>query len=128
MTRALEIFAIIQFAMIGLSHVFHHRAWAEFYIRLRRPGYAGVFVQGFLLLAFCSMILAFHRVWSETPLVLTIIGLVYLAKAAQCFMLPAVALRSLNRVTLERSRMFIGVGTMFLCVAGAISVVLVRAG
>jgi hypothetical protein len=128
MTRALETFAVIQFTMIGLSHVIHHRAWAGFFMRLRGPGYAGVFVHGFLLLGFTSMILAFHHVWSGAPLVLTIVGVLYLAKTVQCFMLPAVSLRSLNRVTLERSRVLIGVGVMFLTFAAATVAALARGG
>jgi hypothetical protein len=60
--------------------------------------------------------------------VLTIIGVLYLAKAAQCFILPALSLRSLNRVTLERSRVFIGVGVVFLLIAGVTTVAVIRAG
>ena len=126
MTRAVEIFAVIQFTIIGLSYIIHHRAWVGFFTQLRGPGYAGVFVHGFLLLGFASMILAFHRVWSGAPLVLTIVGVLYLAKTAQCFLLPEVSLRSLNRATLERSRALIGVGVMFLAIAGAMVVALMR--
>lgn len=52
-------------------------------------------------------------------MVLSIVGVLYLVKAFQCFVLPGLSLRSLQRVTLERSRMFIGAGVMFLFVAGA---------
>ena len=126
MTRALEIFAVIQLSLVGLSHVFHHRAWAEFFIRLRRPAYAGVFVHGFLSLGFGAMILAFHHVWSGMPLVLTIVGVLYLMKTVQCFLLPEVSVRSLDRVTLERSRVFIGVGVVFLLIAMTTTIGLVR--
>ena len=126
MTRALEIFAVIQLTVVGLSHVVQHRAWAEFFIRLRRLGYGGVFVHGFLSLGFGAMILAFHRVWSGMPLVLTIVGMLYLMKTVQCFLLPAVSLRSLDRVTMERSRVFIGVGVVFLLIATATTIGLVR--
>ena len=126
MTRALEIFAVIQLTLVGLSHVFHHRAWAKFFIELRALRYSGVFLHGFLSLAFGAMILAFHHVWSGMPLVLTIVGVLYLMKTAQCFLLPAVSLRSLDRVTLERSRVFIGVGVLFLAIALATTIDLVR--
>jgi len=126
MTRALEIFAVIQLTVVGLSHVVQHRAWAEFFIRLRRLGYGGVFVHGFLSLGFGAMILAFHRVWSGMPLVLTIVGILYLMKTVQCFLLPAVSKRSLDRVTMERSRVFIGVGVVFLLIATATTIGLVR--
>jgi hypothetical protein len=126
MTRALEFFAVIQLALVGLSHVIHHRAWAEFFIRLRALGYGGVFVHGFLSLGFGSMILALHREWTGIPLVLTITGVLYLLKTVQCFMLPEVSLRSLNRVTLERSRVFIGVGVVFLAIALVTTIELAR--
>ena len=117
--RAVEIFAVIHLGLMGLSHVVNHRGWAEFFIRLRGRGYAGVFVHGFLALSFGAVIVALHRVWSGRPMVLSIVGVLYLVKAFQCFVLPGLSLRSLQRVTLERSRMFIVAGVMFLLVAGA---------
>ena len=123
--RALEIFAVIHLGLMGLSHIVQHRAWAEFFILLRGKGYAGVFVHGFLSLGFGAMILGFHRVWSGIPMVLTIVGVLYLVKSLQCFLLPEVSMRSLNRVTLDGSRMFVGAGVMFLVVAGTVVVGLV---
>ena len=103
MEHALEIFAIIHLGLMGLSHVVRHRAWAEFFILLRGRGYAGVFVHGFLSLAFGSMILAFHRVWSGIPAVLSVLGVLYLLKTLQCFVFPEVSMLSLARVSTERS-------------------------
>jgi hypothetical protein len=125
--RGVEIFAVIHLGLMGVSHVVQHRAWAEFFILLRGKGYAGVFVHGFLSLGFAAMILGFHRVWSGIPMVLTILGVLYLVKSVQCFLLPEVSMRSLNRVTLERSRMFVGAGVMFLVVAGVVVIGLVSA-
>jgi hypothetical protein len=125
--RGVEIFAVIHLGLMGVSHVVQHRAWAEFFILLRGKGYAGVFVHGFLSLGFAAMILGFHRVWSGIPMVLTILGLLYLVKSVQCFLLPEVSMRSLNRVTLERSRVFVGAGVMFLVVAGVVVIGLVSA-
>jgi hypothetical protein len=65
-------------------------------------------------------------VWSGTPIVLTIVGVLYLMKTVQCFMSPNVSLRSLDRVTLERSRVFIGVGVFFLSIALVTTIALVR--
>ena len=125
MTRALEMFALIHLTLMGLSHVLHHRAWAEFFITLREMGYGGVFVHGFLSLGFGSMILAFHRVWSGEPMALTILGVLYVVKTVQCFLLPEVSMRSLNRVTLEGARVFVGAGVMLLFFAGVAGVALV---
>ena len=126
MERALEIFMVIQLTIIGLSHIFHHRAWAEFFIWLRAKGHAGAFANGFLSLMAGSMILGFHRVWSGIPLVLTIFGLLNVLKAAQCFLLPELSMRSMGRVSLERSREFVAAGVVSLVLAGVVAYGLVR--
>ena len=125
--RAVEIFAVIHLGLMGISHVVQHRAWAEFFILLRGKGHAGVFVHGFLSLGFAAMILGFHRVWSGVPAVLSVVGVLYLGKSLQCFLLPEVSMRSLNRVTLDGSRVFVGAGVMFLVIAGVVVVGLVTA-
>ena len=48
MERAIEIFAAINFLILGLSHVFQPRVWAEFFVRLRDWGRPGAFANGFL--------------------------------------------------------------------------------
>jgi len=126
--RGLEIFAVIHLGLMGLSHVLQHRAWAEFFILLRGKGYAGAFVHGFLSLGFGAMIIGFHRVWWGLPMVLTIVGVLYLLKTAQVFLMPAVSMRSLNRVSMEGSRVFIGAGVMFLIVASLMLLSLARNG
>ena len=126
MERALEIFAVVQLTVIGVSHIVHHRAWAEFFIWLRAKGEPAAFANGFLSLTMGSMILAFHRVWSGLPLVLTIFGVLNLIKAAQCFLLPDLSMRMMNRVSLERSREFVSAGVVALAVAAVTAYSLVR--
>jgi len=126
--RALEIFTMIHLGLMGLSHVIQHRAWAEFFIVLRGRGKAGVFIHGFLSLGFGAMILGFHRVWWGLPMVLSVLGVLYLLKSAQCFLWPAVSLRSLERVSVERSWVFIVPGVMFLLVAGVTALGFARNG
>ena len=118
MERALEIFAVVQLTVIGLSHIVFHRAWAEFFIWLTAKGRVGAFANGFMSLALGSMVVAFHQVWSGLPMVLTIMGVLSLVKAAQCFLLPDLALRSMARVSLARSRGFVVAGVIALAIAG----------
>jgi hypothetical protein len=120
--RGLEIFAIIHLGLMGLSHVLQHRAWAEFFVWLRERGEPGVFVHGFLSLAFGAMIVAFHPVWTGLPMVLSVVGVLYLVKAVQCFLFPAVSMRSLGRVSVERSRVFIAPGVVFLGIAAVVAI------
>ena len=126
MERAIEILAFIQLTVIGLSHIICHRAWAEFFIWLRGKGVIGAFANGFLSLAAGSLIFAFHRVWSGIPLVLTVFGLLNILKGANCFLLPDLALRSMGRVSLEKSREFVAAGVISLVIAAVVGYGLVR--
>ena len=123
MERAIEIFAIIQFVVIGLSHIVQHRAWAEFFIRLRGLGLPGAFMNGFLGLSFGSIVVAFHNVWSGPAMVLTIFGWLLLLKASISFVAPAVSMRAFERISLERSWVFIPPGVIFLLMAGVLGFV-----
>ena len=126
MEHALQIFVVVQLTVIGLSHIVHHRAWAEFFIWLRSKGSAGVFANGFLSLTAGSLIFSFHRVWSGIPLVLTVFALLNLLKAASCFLLPELAMRSMQRVSVERSREFVVAGVISLAIAAVVAFGLVR--
>jgi len=120
MERAIELFALLNFVVMGLSHVLRPRAWVDFFILLREKGYAGVFVHGFLSLGFGAMILAFHNVWSGLPAILTIVGVAYMVKALICFLLPEVALRSLQRVSHDRAWELVIAGVAYLAIGGLV--------
>lgn len=117
MEQAIEIFAAINFLIIGLSHVFQHRAWAEFFVHLQRQGRPGSFANGFLSLFTGSLIVAFHNVWSWPGLLLTVIGYGMLLKSAVVFIRPDLGLASMARVTPETSRKIMFPGVMFIAVA-----------
>jgi hypothetical protein len=124
--RAIELYAAIQFLVIGLSHVLQPRAWVEFFIALREKGRAGVFANGFLSLVFGSLVVAFHDVWTGWPLVLTLIGWAQVIKAGVAFVLPDVAMRSLQRVSHERAWEFQVPGALFLGLGGLMAYVALR--
>jgi len=126
MERALEIFAVVHLTVIGLSHIVFHRAWAEFFVWLTARGRSGAFANGFMSLAFGSMVVAFHQVWSGLAMVLTIVGVLSLVKAANCFLRPDLALRSMARATPERSREFIGAGVVALAIAAVTAAAVAR--
>ena len=62
MERAVEIYAIINLTVIGISHVVRPRVWIDFFIVLRERGEAGVFAVAFLNLIFGSIVVA----WPNT--------------------------------------------------------------
>ena len=126
MERAIEIFAGIQFLVIGLSHVLQPRVWVEFFTWLRGKGYAGVFVNGFLSLGFGSIIAAFHNVWTGLPMVLTLIGWAQVIKGLLSFVWPQLGMRGLQRVAPERAGEFRVGGVLFLALAVLMAYLVVR--
>jgi uncharacterized protein YjeT (DUF2065 family) len=115
--RAVEIFAAVQFLVIGLSHVLQPRVWVEFFTWLRAKGHAGVFVNGFLSLGFGSFIVAFHNVWTGLPVILTLVGWAQVVKGLLSFVVPRLGLRSLHRVSYERANEFVIGGVFFLALS-----------
>jgi hypothetical protein len=81
---------------------------------LRDRGKPGVLVNGMLSLSFGSIIVAFHNVWSGLAMVLTIVGWAHVAKSLVVLVAPGVGMRSLQRVSVERSRELIMAGAVFL--------------
>src|SRR5688572_26744649 len=117
MERATEIWAAVQFLVIGLSHIAQPRAWVEFFVWLRGKGHTGVFANGFLSLWFGSVIVAFHNVWEGLPTVLTVLGWAQVLKGMVSFVLPQVAIRSLARVSPERAWEFVAGGVVSLALS-----------
>lgn len=117
MERAIQIYAIINFAIIGISHALQPRVWVDFFAFLRERGEAGVFAVAFLSLSFGSIIVAFHNVWSGIPLVLTLIGWAQVIKALIYFAFPAVGLRKVQTISPERAKVFVLPGILFLILA-----------
>ena len=117
MERAIQIYAIINFVVIGLSHALRPRAWVDFFVFLRERGEAGVFASAFLSLIFGSIIVAFHNVWSGIPLVLTLLGWAQVLKALIYFAFPAYGFRKLQTISPERAWVFVPPGILFLALA-----------
>jgi hypothetical protein len=118
MERAVQIYAIINLTVIGISHVVRPRVWVDFFVFLRERGEAGVFAVAVLNLIFGSIIVAFHNVWSGIPLALTVLGWANVAKALIYFVFPAFGLRKLQALSHERARLVSGGGFIFLLLAG----------
>ena len=126
MEQATEIFAAVQFLVIGLSHILQPRVWVEFFTWLRGKGHAGVFVNGFLSLVFGSVIVAFHNVWTGLPTVLTVIGWAQIIKALVSFVMPQWGMRGLQRVSYDRAHEFVIGGVFFLALSALMTYVVLR--
>jgi hypothetical protein len=120
MEHAVQIYAIINLTVIGMSHMVRPRVWVDFIVYLRKRGEAGVFAAALLNLIFGSIIVAFHNVWSGIPLMLTVLGWANVVKALVYFMFPALGLRRLQFLSHERANLVCGVGVLFLLLAGVL--------
>ena len=118
MERSVEVFAIILFGVLGLSHILQPKAWAEFFILLRGKGEAGAFVDGLVNLPLAGVIIGFHNTWSGIPIVLTLVGWGLLIKGLIRFCAPKLGLRMMARVSVERSWEFQMAGAGLVVLAG----------
>ena len=118
MEQAIQTFAAIGFLVIGLSHLTQPKSWVAFYQALAARGNTGVFFEGFLLLNFGAIIVAFHNVWHGPAIVLTLIGWSQVLKGAMRFVVPQAGLRVMQRITLERAWHFQIGGVFALLLSG----------
>ena len=118
MERSVEVFAIILFGVLGLSHILQPKAWAEFFILLRGKGEAGAFVDGLVNLPLAGVIIGFHNIWSGIPIVLTLVGWGLLIKGLIRFCAPKLGLRMMARVSVERSWEFQVAGAGLVVLTG----------
>jgi hypothetical protein len=121
MEIAVERLAAICFFVIGLSHIFQTRAWAEFFILLRSKGAAGNFVNALLTLPMGALIVSFHNVWTGIPAVLTLLGWLFVLKSAVAFVYPPLALRSLAAVSVETAWKFAAAGAFLMAYSGLLA-------
>jgi uncharacterized protein YjeT (DUF2065 family) len=114
MESAIQKLAIVAFFVIGLSHIFQPRAWAQFFIDIREKGVTGAFISAFINFPLGALIVAFHNVWHGWPVILTLIGYGLVLKSFVYFVFPERALKSLSRVSTERSWEFVAAGIFSL--------------
>jgi hypothetical protein len=118
MEQATQVFAAVAFLVIGLSHLTQSRAWVTFYQALAARGTVGAFLEGFVVLNFGAIIVAFHNVWHGPATVLTVIGWAHLLKGAGRFLAPQIGLRVIQRITQERAWQFQAGGVIALLLSG----------
>jgi hypothetical protein len=118
MEQGTEVFAAISFLVIGLSHFMQPKAWVAFYQALAARGVSGAFLEGFLILNFGAIIVAFHNIWRGPATVLTVIGWAQVIKGAGRFLAPHVGLRVIQRINEERAWYFRVGGVFALLLSG----------
>jgi hypothetical protein len=114
----IQLFAAISFLVIGLSHLGQPKSWVAFYQALAARGTPGAFLEGFLLLNFGTIIVAFHNVWHGPALLLTLIGWAQVLKGVGRFLAPQVGVRVMQRATPDRAWHFQIGGVVALLLSG----------
>ena len=121
MERAAEVFAVVNLAVIGVSHIAQPRVWVEFFIFLRERGHAGVFFNGMLSLTFGSILVAFHNVWTGWPMTVTLLGWAQVLKGVHSLVVPSLGLKTMMRVSLDRAWEFQVAGGALVALAALIA-------
>lgn len=117
MEEAIEKLAVICYFLIGVSHIVQPRVWTEFFIVIREKGEVGAFINAFIHFPLGALIVAFHNVWHGIPMVLTIIGYGLLLKGFINFVFPKIGLKTLQRVSPEKSWEFVVAGVFSVGIA-----------
>ena len=119
--RSAEIFLVVNFAIVGLSHIARPRVWVEFFVFLRERGHAGVFFNGMLSLLVGSIIVAFHNVWAGLPMLVTLLGWAQVLKGLTSLVIPSYGMKGLMRVSMDRAWEFQAAGAVFLVFCAAVA-------
>ncbi len=116
--HGVQVFAAVSLFVIGLSHLFQPKVWVAYYQGLAAQGPAGAFIEGFLCLTFGGIIVGFHNVWQGPALFLTLIGWAQVLKGLGRFVAPQLAVRVMQRASLDRAWFFRAGGVFALFLSG----------
>jgi hypothetical protein len=122
--RAIEIFAFLNFAIVGLSLVLQPVAWAHFFSWMRREGDAGAVIYGLLCVLWGSLIVSFHREWNGLLVLLPLFGVIQLLEGLVILVAPRFGLRLMGLFTETNLGLFRLLGIIALVLAGIICVAL----
>jgi hypothetical protein len=122
--RAIEIFAFLNFALVGLSLVVRPRAWATYFAWMRREGEGGAVIYGLFCVLWGSLIVSFHREWQGFLVILPVFGCIQLVEGAIFLLSPPTGLRLMGFFHEGSLNLFRILGVIALALAAFIFVVL----
>ena len=126
--RAIEIFALLNFIIVGLSLVIHPTAWARYFAWMRREGEAGAVIYGLFCVLWGSLIVSFHPTWHGLLIVLPCFGALQMLEGLTFLVVPAFGLRLMAIFNEERLGLFRLLGLIALALAVYIYAVLLPGG
>jgi hypothetical protein len=125
--RAIEVFAMLNFAIVGLSLVIQPMAWARYFVWMRREGEAGAVIYGLLCVLWGSLIVSFHPTWHGLLIILPLFGSLQLLEGLTFLIVPGFGLRLLGIFSEERLGLFRLLGLIALALALYIYLILLPA-
>jgi hypothetical protein len=121
--HAIEVFALLNFAIVGLSLVLRPGAWAQFFLWMRREGEAGAVIYGLLCVLWGSLIVSFHPDWHGLLIILPAFGVLQMFEGLLFLVLPGVGL-GLMAIFEGRPALIRLLGLIALAMAAVILVIL----
>ena len=114
--RAIELFAMLNFVIVGLSLLIQPRAWARYFAWMRREGDAGAVIYGLFCVLWGSLIVSFCLAWHGLLVVLPVFGIIQLLEGLIFLLAPAAGLKLMGMFTEE------GSGLLLLRLLGVIAI------
>jgi hypothetical protein len=112
--RAIELFALLNFAVVGLSLVARPMAWARFFIWMQREGEAGAVIYGLLCVLWGSLIVSFHPTWHWPSLILPSFGVLQVFEGFIFLLMPRFGLHTMAVFSEKRLWLFRLLGVIAL--------------
>jgi hypothetical protein len=126
--RAIELFALLNFAIVGLSLIVRPMAWARFFTWMRREGEGGAVIYGLMCVLWGSLIVSFHPTWHGLLIILPAFGVLQLIEGIVFLLMPGMGLRLMAIVSEEQTWIIPILGVIALALAVYIYVVLLAVG
>jgi hypothetical protein len=120
--RAIDIFALLNFLIVGISLVYRPDAWAKYFAWMRRNTEGGAVIYGLFCVLWGSLIVSFHREWTGLLVVLPIFGSIQLAEGFVFLVAPGLGLRLMGMFNEESPGLIRLLGLIALVLAGIIFV------
>ncbi len=126
--HAIELFALLNFAIVGLSLVIQPTAWARYFAWMQREGQAGAVIYGLLCVLWGSLIVSFHPTWHGLLIILPAFGALQMLEGLIFLIAPSFGLRVISVFNEERLGLFRLLGLIALGLAVYIYVILLPTG
>jgi uncharacterized protein YjeT (DUF2065 family) len=126
--RAIDVFAFLNFAIVGLSLVVQPIAWARYFAWMRREGDAGAVIYGLFCVLWGSLIVSFHREWTGLLVILPVFGVLQLAEGLVFLVAPEFGLKLMSIFNETNLGLFRLLGLIALVLAAVIGITIAPFG